>query len=97
MKKTDIKQFILEILEEHNNFPIVQFSDITLFKGNVNIVDSEKNTFILTDVSQEFSEALYELQEEEKISAIEVDNVDYIMLNETIYCENPSNPKIFFE
>jgi len=96
MKKTDIKQFILEILEEHNNFPITQFSDISFFKGNVNIVDSEKDTFILTGVSQDFSEALYELQEEEKISAIEVDNVDYILLNESIFCENPSNPKIFY-
>lgn len=97
MNKIDIKQFVLEILEEHSNFPIAQFSDISLFRGNINIIDSEKNTFLLTGVSQEFSEALYELQEEEIISAIEVDNVDYILLNETIYNAKPSDQKIFYE
>jgi hypothetical protein len=97
MNKTDIKQFVLEILEEYSNFPISQFSDISLFKGNVNIIDSEKNTFLLTGVSQEFSEALYELQEEEIISAIEVDNVDYILLNKNIFSTKSSDQKICYE
>lgn len=85
MNKEEIKQFIIEILEEHSNFPISQFSDISLFKGRFNIIDLEKNSLILTGVSRELSEALFELQEEEKVSAIEVDDVDYISLNETIY------------
>lgn len=97
MNKIDIKQFILEILEEHSNFPISQFSEISFFKGNINIIDSEKNTFILTGVSKEFSEALYELQEEEVISAIEIDNVDYILLNETIFSSKPSDQEICYE
>ena len=97
MNKEDIKQFILEILEEHNNFPITQFSEISLFIGEFNIIDKEKDSLILTGVNQDFSEALFELQEDKIISAIEVDNVDYLSLNESIFDTSSSDEKIWFE
>lgn len=97
MKKEEIKQFIVEILEEHNNFPITQFSEISIFRGETNIIDSEQDSYILTGVCQEFSEALFELQEEELVSAIEVDNVDYLSLNEIIYDTSSSDEKIYYD
>ena len=97
MNKEDIKQFIIEILEEHNNFPITQFSEISMFIGEFNIVDKEKDSLILIGVNQDFSEALFELQEDKIISAIEVDNVDYLSLNESIYDTSSTDEKLWFE